>query len=418
MSLTNRPNVLVVNDDPASLLALSQVLAGAAEQLGYNVITARSGKEALREVLLRRFAVILLDVNMPDMDGFETAAIIQSRPVSADTPIIFITAFMADEIDKLKAYQYHAADFLFSPVIPAVLCAKVAVFVSLAAKNEQLIVQAKSLAQRSEAIAKANAKIAVEIQEREIAESSNRAKDSFLAMLNHELRNPLAAISNASAILNLPVVTDELASRAHTIIKRQTTHLRDMVDKILDLSRAMSGKITLSREPVDLGSLVASCVDAFVASGRAEHRRLDLTMSSVSVDGDRARLLQIVSYLVENALKYTPAGGTIAIDVREENGEAVLTVKDTGAGIPADLLPHIFDVFAQGTVSLDRSSGGLGIGLAMVRCLVSLHDGLVSVYSSGAGQGSTFVVRIPVLIAGSTEEQVLVRVPDERLAND
>jgi signal transduction histidine kinase len=406
MVSNNRPNVLVVNDDPASLLALSQVLAGAAEELGYNVITARSGREALREILLRRFAVILLDVNMPEMGGFETAAIIQSRPASENTPIIFITAFMADEIDKLKAYRYHAADFLFSPVIPAVLCAKVAVFVSLAAKNEQLIHQADRLAQQSKAIAEANAKLVIEMQEREVAENSSRTKDSFLAMLSHELRNPLAAISNASAILNLPVVTDELAGRAQTIIARQTAHLRDLVDRILDLSRATSGKIALSREPVDLGSLVACGVDAFVASGRAEHRRLTLNLSSVLVDGDRTRLLQIVSHLLENAVKYTQVGGSVAIDVHEENGEAVLTVRDTGAGIPADLLPRIFDVFAQGAVSLDRSYGGLGIGLAMVQCLVGLHDGLVSVYSDGPGQGASFVVRMPVLTDGAKAGRV------------
>lgn len=406
MSPSHCPNVLVVNDDPASLLALSRVLVSQSEALGYNVVTARSGKEALREVLLGRFAVILLDVNMPEMDGFETAALIQARQVSADTPIIFITALMADEIDKLKAYSYHAADFLFSPVIPAVLCAKVAVFVSLAAKNEELIAQGEALARQGQAIAEANAKLVIEMQEREVAENSSRAKDNFLAMLSHELRNPLAAIANASAILNLPIVSDELAARAHKIIGRQTTHLRGIVNEILDLSRAMSGKITLSREPVEVGSLVASCTDELIASGRAAHCRLNVNVASVLVNADRARLLQIVRHLVENAVKFTPADGHITIDVHEDGGEAVLTVTDTGMGIPANLLPRIFDVFSQGTVSLDRTSGGMGIGLAIVECLVRLHDGVVSASSDGPGLGSKFVVRLPATITNTKPQPV------------
>lgn len=414
MHTATRPNVLIVNDDPASLLALSQVLAASAEQLGYHIITARSGKEALREVLLRRFAVILLDVNMPGMDGFETAATIQSRAVSSDTPIIFITAYMADEVSKLNAYRHHAADFLFSPVIPAVLCAKVAVFVSLASKNEELVVQAERLAQQSQAIAEANARLVIEMQEREVAENANRAKDGFLAMLSHELRNPLAAIKNAGAVLNLPVVTDELAAQAHAIIKRQTAHLRDMVSEILDLSRARSGKIQLSRETLDLGSLVSSCVEKFVASNRTAHHGLTLNLASVQVDGDRTRLLQVVGHLMENALKYTPAGGHVTIETREEQGEAVLTVTDTGAGIPAEQLPSVFDVFSQGVVALDRSHGGLGIGLAIVQCLVSLHDGVVSVHSEGVGRGAMFAVRLPVAIPAAQEARAPV--PDRDIA--
>jgi signal transduction histidine kinase len=227
-------------------------------------------------------------------------------------------------------------------------------------------------------------------------------------MLSHELRNPLAAIKNAVAVLHLPAVTDELAARAQAIIRRQTAHLRDMVDEILDLSRAMSGKIQLSRQPLDLSSLVASCIEKFVASDRTAYHRLTLNLASVWVDGDSARLLQIVEHLLENALKYTPAGGSIVIDTYEDQGEAVLTVTDTGVGIPAELVPSIFDVFAQGAVALDRSHGGLGIGLAIVQRLVGLHDGLVSVHSEGVGRGAMFAVRMPVAIAAAQEGQAPV----------
>jgi signal transduction histidine kinase len=404
MSTTNRLNVLVVNDDPASLLALSGSLSVSADRLGYNVLTARSGKDALREILLRRFAVILLDVNMPDMDGFETAAAIRSRAVSADTPIIFITAFMADEVSKLNAYRYDAADFLFSPIIPQVLAAKVEVFVSLAAKNEELFALAETLEQQSRAIAESNARLVIEMQEREVVENSSRAKDTFLAMLSHELRNPLAAIKNASSLLALPTVSDALVTRANGIISRQTMHLREIVNEILDLSRAMSGKIKLSRESIDLSELVSACVDRFLSSGRAEHRSVDVSVAPVWVHGDRERLAQIVNHLIENALKYTPEGGNIHVDVCADGAEAVVTVRDTGSGIPAEFLPHIFDVFAQGSVSLDRSMGGLGIGLAIVQCLVCLHDGLVSVHSDGVDRGSEFVVRLPVLVGSTANE--------------
>lgn len=408
MSIYNCPNVLIVNDDPASLLALSQVLELSAKQLGYRIVTARSGQEALREVLLRRFAVILLDVNMPGMDGFETAAMIQSRKISSDTPIIFITAYMADEVSKLNAYRYHAADFLFSPVIPAVLCAKVAVFVSLASKSEELVVLGERLAQRSQAIAEANARLVIEMQEREVAENSNRAKDDFLAMLGHELRNPLAAIKNAGAVLNMPSVTDQLASRAQRIIGRQSAHLSGIVNDILELSRAMSGKIVLARQPLDLGSLVDSCIERFVVSDRTAHIGLTLTLTPVWVDGDRARLLQVVDHLVENALKYTPAGGHVTIGTHAEQGEAVLTVTDTGEGISAELLPSVFEAFSQGAVGLDRSRGGVGVGLAIVRCLVSLHDGVVSVHSDGVGRGAAFAVRMPVAVPAPVQDSHLL----------
>jgi signal transduction histidine kinase len=397
MLTDTRPSVLVVNDDPASLLALAEVLASAADEIGYTVVTARSGLEALREVLLRPFAVILLDVNMPGMDGFETAAAIQSRPRSAGIPIIFVTAYMADEMSKLTAYQHQAADFLFSPVVPQVLLAKVAVFVSLAAKSEKLVRQAEELARQSAEIAEANAKLMVESQERAFVENSSRAKDDFLAMLSHELRNPLAAIKNAIAVLDMPGASQDLADRANAIIRRQTAQLRDIVTEILDLSRALAGKIQLQRQPVEMSALVSACIDRFTAAGRTEGRHVHVQASATWIDGDPGRLDQVVRHLIENALKYTPVGGSVQVGVEMAHGEAIFTVRDTGAGIAAEFLPHIFDVFSQGAVSIDRALGGLGIGLAIVKCLAELHDGQVSVHSGGVGQGAEFTVRLPAM---------------------
>ena len=395
MSLTEKPKILVVNDDAASLLALTSLLEQWADESNYEVLSARSGQDALRQVLRHDFAVILLDVNMPGMDGFETAEAIHQRPRSADIPIIFVTAFLADEIDRLKAYQRGAADFLFTPVIPQVLRAKVQVFVALATKNEQLKRQAEKLSQRTTELTATNKRLVREMEERRAAERKSSAKDEFLAMLGHELRNPLSAISSASSLLGMPGVGPDSAGRARLIIQRQSQHLSRIVDDLLDLSRAMSGKILLSRKRLDMATLVSSCLDTFRATGRTAGYDIDARLTPGWVDGDATRLEQIATNLIDNALKYTPAGGRIDIAVLEHDGDIVLRVSDSGVGIAPDLLPHVFDVFVQGAISIDRSQGGLGIGLSLVRRLVELHGGTVSASSPGNSSGSTFEIRLP-----------------------
>jgi signal transduction histidine kinase len=392
---SDKPKILVVNDDAASLLALTSLLEQWAEESNYDVLSARSGQDALRQVLRHDFAVILLDVNMPGMDGFETAEAIHQRPRSADIPIIFVTAFLADEIDRLKAYQRGAADFLFTPVIPQVLRAKVQVFVALATKNEQLKRQAEKLSQRTTELTATNKRLVREMEERRAAERKSSAKDEFLAMLGHELRNPLSAISSASSLLGMPGAGAESVGRARLIIQRQTQHLSRIVDDLLDLSRAMSGKILLAKKRIDIGPLVSGCLDTFRATGRTAGYDLCANVGAGWVDGDPTRLEQIATNLIDNALKYTPAGGKIRIGIDAVGDEVVLTVRDSGVGIPPDLLPHVFDVFVQGSISIDRSQGGLGIGLSLVRRLVELHGGSVGVTSEGSGLGSTFEIRLP-----------------------
>jgi signal transduction histidine kinase len=374
----DKPKILVVNDDAASLLALTSLLEQWAEESNYDVLSARSGQDALRQVLRHDFAVILLDVNMPGMDGFETAEAIHQRSRSADIPIIFVTAFLADEIDRLKAYQRGAADFLFTPVIPQVLRAKVQVFVALAMKNEQLKRQAEKLAARTTELTATNKRLVREMEERRAAERKSSAKDEFLAMLGHELRNPLSAISSASSLLGLPGAGAESIARARVIIQRQTQHLSRIVDDLLDLSRAMSGKILLSKKRIDIGPLVSGCLDTFRATGRTAGYQLSSRIGAGWVDGDPTRLEQVATNLIDNALKYTPSGGNIEIVIDTVGEEVVLTVRDSGVGIAPDLLPHVFDVFVQGSISIDRSQGGLGIGLSLVRRLIELHDGLTA----------------------------------------
>nr|WP_202412731.1 response regulator [Duganella lactea] len=386
---------MVVNDDANSLFALTSLLAQWAEEASYEVLAARSGQDALRQVLMHDFAVILLDVNMPGMDGFETAEAIHARARSADIPIIFITAFLADELDRLKAYQHGAVDFLFTPVIPQVLYAKISVFVALAMKNEELKKQARQLSQRTTELTATNQRLTREIEERKSMERQNHAKDEFLAMLGHELRNPLSAISSAASLIGLPGVSQDGVQRAKKIIQRQSQHLGRIVDDLLDLSRAMSGKILLNRAPLDLSALVAQTLDTYRATGRSADYALVQDLDAGWICGDSTRLEQIASNLLDNALKYTPQGGRIEVRTWSDNDDVVLSVRDSGVGISAELLPHVFDVFVQGTSTLDRSQGGLGIGLSLVRRLAELHGGSIEAESAGPHRGSTFTLRLP-----------------------
>ena len=391
----DKPKVLVVNDDANSLFALTSLLAQWSDQEGYDVLAARSGEEGLRQVLMHDFAVILLDVNMPGMDGFETAEAIHQRARSADIPIIFITAFVADELDRLKAYQRGAADFLFTPIIPQILHAKISVFVALAVKNEELKRQARQLSLRTTELTATNKKLTREIEERKMAEQQNHAKDEFLAMLGHELRNPLSAISSAASLIALPGVGGEAVARAKHIIQRQSRHLGRIVDDLLDLSRAMSGKILLNRAPLELSALLSTCMETYRTTGRTAGYAVTLEAGPGWVHGDATRLEQLFCNLMDNALKYTQPGGSIAVCCETDGDEVLLSVEDSGVGIPATLLPHVFDVFVQGSSTLDRSQGGLGIGLALVRRLAELHGGSVAAFSGGSGEGSIFTIRLP-----------------------
>lgn len=226
------------------------------------------------------------------------------------------------------------------------------------------------------------------------AEAQSRAKDDFLAMLGHELRNPLAAISGALAVLDLPNVPAPMAANAREISRRQMRHLTRIVDDLLDVQRILSGKIVLQRAPVDVGAIVGACVEAKRLVDAGAHA-WDIDVGPAWVDADRTRLEQIVDNLLHNAIKYTPAGGRITVRAQANAQEAVVRVTDTGVGIAPELQPLIFDALVQGPTSIDRGQGGLGLGLALVRQLASLHGGSIEVESGGAGHGSTFTLRLP-----------------------
>ena len=230
------------------------------------------------------------------------------------------------------------------------------------------------------------------------AESANRAKDEFLAMLGHELRNPLSAIRQASYVLD-HARSPEQAESAKGIIGRQIGHVNRLVDDLLDAARVATGKITLARERFDLAELVRRVMDTARAAGVTNRHRIVVESVPVAIDGDPTRVEQVVSNLVGNAARYTPAGGTITVAVRAEGDSAILSVRDSGVGMSPELLERAFDLFSQGARGIERTQGGLGIGLTLVRRLAELHGGTAEAASDGEGHGSTFTVRLPRAVA-------------------
>ena len=229
------------------------------------------------------------------------------------------------------------------------------------------------------------------------AEAANRSKDEFVAMLSHELRNPLQAIHSAAAVLGRSARPTIHADHAVDVIERQAAHLERLVNDLLDATRLVTGKVTLVRQPVRLDELLQHCIELLTDAGRADHHAIDTHLDPVWLDADPVRLEQVFTNLLINALKYTPPGGAIRLQLRRDAQEAVVRLEDDGIGIAADLLPNVFDLFTQGERGLDRSQGGLGIGLALVQQLVRLHGGDVQAQSDGPGRGSVFVVRLPCI---------------------
>jgi len=527
-------NILVVDDLPEKHVVFRSIL----EELGQNIVSARSGQEALRFILEQEFAVILLDVNMPDIDGLETASLIRQYKKSAQTPIVFITAYV-DEVQAKRGYALGAVDYIPSPVVPEVLRSKVRVFVELFRMNRQLQVQAaaREALARSEA-ARAAAEDAIHradylaeasrilsrslnldetiaavldlcvpvlgerailgladtqggvrrlemhpapkaddleafsaelraaadqvIREkqfrlwrkgeraaaicpltagdevrgalallgdveafdsnrvsliREMAsraaiamenarlytavQDADRRKNEFLAMLAHELRNPLAPIRNAVHIMQGDDVTQPTMNWARDVIGRQADHMARLVDDLLDVSRIVQGKVVVKPEKLSLALLVERSVEASAprTEGREQQLEVELPPEPIELNGDPVRLAQVLSNLINNASKFSGPNARIKLSASFADGEVKISVKDDGAGIDPAFLPHIFDLFAQADQSLDRSQGGLGIGLTLVRHLVELHGGRVTAHSDGVGRGTEVAVYLPAAVA-------------------
>src|SRR4051812_44916482 len=428
MDTDGKVSILLVDDQPSRLLTYESVLSG----FGWNLVSAASGLEALDKLMRQEFAVVLLDVSMPDMDGFEAARLIHEHPRFEKTPIIFVTGVHVSELDRLTGYKVGAVDYVSIPVVPEILRGKVAVLVELYLKRRELRELNRTLASANEQLAAANTTLQAEktreletlnrvlqranteleqanrTLQSEIAErtrveqalkAADRHKDEFLAMLAHELRNPLAPILNAVQLIRKKPLSDPQLLWSRDLIERQLGHLTRLVDDLLDVSRITRGKINLSRETVEVADLVARAVETVqpLIVERGHRLTLDVARDSIRVYGDPLRLTQAVGNVLSNAAKYTDNGGHIGLTARLVDGDVEIRVRDTGIGIPTDLQPMIFDMFTQLNHQTGRTQSGLGIGLALVRKLLEMHGGTVSAFSEGNGRGSEFLITLPVI---------------------
>jgi signal transduction histidine kinase/CheY-like chemotaxis protein len=243
----------------------------------------------------------------------------------------------------------------------------------------------------------------VEHQAYAAAQKENTAKDHFLAMLGHELRNPLAAISGAVEVLTLANKDTKDANHHLGIIKRQNRHLIHIIDDLLDMSRLMAGKIVLTLRPLNLAECLQSCVDGMKAAQRINKHNINVTAESVWINADSVRIEQIIVNLIGNALKFSAAGSSINIELQQDGDHAVLRVQDQGTGMTPALLAQVFDPFIQGPPPVNGDQGGLGVGLALVKQLVELHGGTIAVASAGLNRGSTFTCHFPAMPAAASK---------------
>ena len=426
MRLDERANVLLVDDQPARLMSYETILEG----LGQNLICARSGVEALEQLMRHDFAVVLLDVSMPGMDGFETASLIHDHPRFERTPIIFVTGVHITDLDRLKGYKLGAVDYVNVPVVPEILRSKVAVLVELYFKRRQLerinqSLQLDNNALRAEQTRELE-RLNQDLQRTNLAladantalKEASRQKDEFLAMLAHELRNPLAPIRNAVEILRrMPEISPQIAGMRE-VIGRQAEHLTRLVDDLLDVSRITRGRINLTRAPVAVGAIVARAIETVqpLISSQRHELKVEIPEPEIEVEGDLTRLTQVLGNLLNNAAKYTDPGGSITLSVLRDGETVRMTVRDTGIGIAPELMPRLFTLFTQIDRSTQRTQGGLGIGLALVRRLVEMHGGTVEARSEGPRSGSEFIVVLPLpgRVAESFEPAAQLHPPEPR----
>ncbi len=399
-------DVLVVDDSEANLLAIDAAL----QPLGRRLVFARSGEAALARLLEQDFILIVLDVSMPTMDGFEAARLIRARPRSSRTPIIFLTGLDWSHEVALEGYRLGAVDFLTKPIHEEILRAKASVFIALEERtleahhrSEELrIAHAREL-ERELTIQRQQFEVELASASMKELEQANRRKDTFLAILGHELRNPLQPLRSALDLIDHRP-DEPIQAPVRTIMRGRLARIERLVDDLLDVARLNADKLELDREVVSLAEVVDEALaDLRGTADEGKYRLAIAADPSARVLGDRVRLIQIVTNLLNNALKYTEPGGAIDVRVSVVDDDAIVRVTDTGKGIDGPMLERIFEMFVQ-----DRARttgyGGLGLGLGLAKRLVELHGGTVHAESRGLGQGSTFEVRLPRAVpAGGAE---------------
>jgi signal transduction histidine kinase len=359
------PLVLNVDDNDGARYAKTRILTRA----GLTVIEAASGSEALQMANERHPDLVLLDMKLPDIHGMEVCRMLKQDAATGSILVLQTSASYLSSADKIRALNGGADNYLFEPIEPEELVANVKALLRLGRVERQL-------------------------------RDADRQKDEFLATLAHELRNPLGPIRNAVELLGqLGNDAPQQQEQARQTIVRQTNHLVHLVDDLLDVSRINQGKITLRRGPTELAAFIGAALETVQPIMESRRHALSVTLPphSVTLYGDNVRLAQIIGNLLHNAAKFTPVGGQVALTATLEGDMLAIRIADNGIGIAPGNAARIFDLFAQAQHVSDRVQDGLGIGLSLVRKLVELHGGTVTVSSQGEGQGSTFEVRLPVM---------------------
>ena len=408
--LPNAPiNILIVDDEPKNLMVLETVL----DDPAYRLVRAGSADQALLALIAEEFALIILDIRMPGMTGFELADMIKQRKKTAQVPIIFLTAYYNEDQHVLEGYGTGAVDYLHKPVNPVILRSKVAIFADLHRKSRELGIANRALlnevAERRNAqsqLRELNETLEQRVDERtealrqteEALREAGDKKDKFIAILAHELRNPLAPIRNAVNVIHCMGEIDPELAWCRDVIDRQVAQMTHLLEDLLDVSRITRTKLTLRREPLSLASVVEQAIEIakpFIDEA-AHNFSVELPSESVAVYGDSTRLAQVISNVLINATKYTQREGRIALTAQRVGTQVEVRIKDNGIGIATEHLPHVFEMFGQVESALKRAQGGLGIGLALSKALIEMHQGSIEAFSEGTGKGSEFVVRMPV----------------------
>ena len=382
---TIRASVLVVDDHAPNLLAVEAIL----EPLDVRLVMATSGDEALRHLLREDFAVILLDVQMADLDGFQTAELIKESQRTRHIPIMFLTAVNRDAEHIFKGYQRGAVDYLLKPFAPEVLRSKVAVFVDLYVRGEKIKRQAQLLVEST-------ALYEQEYRARATAEAATRAREDALAVVSHDLRNPLSRIA-MSATLMLETMPDTPEYARHrkgaAIIERAAEQMTRLVSDWLDVSRMEAGSLSLVRVAIPTQALIGQALEICQPLAAQRDQRVTVVneVADLPVLCDPARMSQVFSNLLGNAIKFTPPGGAFTLAARSVGDRVEFSVADEGTGIPAEQLPHVFERYWKARAA-DRD--GVGLGLAIVKGIVEAHGGTIRVESAAAG--TTFTFTIPI----------------------
>lgn len=371
-----RASVLVVDDHDSGRFAKVRVLRRA----GFEVLEAGTGADALRLIETEAPDAVVLDVNLPDINGLEVSRRVRATAGEIGTlPILQISSTAVSSADQIQGLDYGADVYVTEPIDPEVLVAAV-----------------RSLVRARQAERALAAALQRERAARLAAEDANATKNDFIATLSHELRTPLNSLLGSVWQLRHTTLDDGARTRALDRIERSAAAQARLINDLLDLSRVARGKLTLSLQLTDVRPLLDDCVDAVRAAASQKGLTIETTLGEAWLIVDPDRFQQVIVNLLTNAVQFTPQAGRIAITTLEEGDDLVIRVDDSGAGIDAGFLPLVFEQFRQGEAGMSRKHGGLGLGLAVVKQLVELHGGAVSVSSGGDGRGSSFCVRMPL----------------------